>query len=386
MKSILITTGIFYPDIGGPASYAANLAKRLAPTCSVAVVSYSSVVKENSDKEEGYKIFRVYRSIPSPFRQLYYLLTLLFVGRKYDVWYALGDRAAGVPTALAAKFLRKKYFLRISGDSVWESAINRSKTNLLVDDFQRLELAGFLSFLRKLRAWVVKNAFINIAHSQYLKKLLMSWGAKEKNIRVVFNGVELVSRVASQEEARKKIGIPGSIIISAGRLAPWKGFKMLIKIMPSLQEINPFFRLVIVGDGGEREILSQIITNLGLQKKVFLVGKKSKTELAWYLCAADIFVLNTGYEGFSHQILEAMAMGVPVITTPVGGNPELIKQGKNGFMVKHNDEFNLIEAIRTLHQSKEISEQFALEGIKTAKQFNIEKMFQQTISALEEHD
>jgi glycosyltransferase involved in cell wall biosynthesis len=157
---------------------------------------------------------------------------------------------------------------------------------------------------------------------------------------------------------------------------------MLVKIMPRLFEINQFFRLVIIGDGPERKTLESIVKNMHLENKVYLVGKKSKEELALFSAAADIFVLNTAYEGFSHQILEAMAAGMPVITTAVGGNREVVRQGENGFMVKYNDEFNLIEAIKTVWQTPELRERFVEEGKKTAAHFNVDKMCQETIALL----
>ena len=186
----------------------------------------------------------------------------------------------------------------------------------------------------------------------------------------------------NREEARNKIGIHGNILLSVGRLVPWKGFRMLIKIMPQLLEINQFFRLVLVGEGPEKKILEAVTKNLGLEKKVYLVGKKSGSELATYLAAADIFILNSGYEGFSHQLLEAMACGVQVITTAVGGNKEIIHQGENGFMVKYNDEFNMIEAIKTVWNTPELRERFIQNGKKTVAHFSVEKMIKETINLL----
>ena len=125
-----------------------------------------------------------------------------------------------------------------------------------------------------------------------------------------------------------------------------------------------------------------MINNLNLNKKVFLAGKKPKDELAIYLAAADMFVINSGYEGFSHQILEAMTCGIPVIASAVGGNRELITQGDNGFLVKHNDEFNLVEAIKTIWQNPEFREELAESGKKTVLKFSSDKMVEQTIKIL----
>jgi glycosyltransferase involved in cell wall biosynthesis len=127
-----------------------------------------------------------------------------------------------------------------------------------------------------------------------------------------------------------------------------------------------------------------MVKNMGLDRKVYLVGKKSKEEMAVYFAAADMFVLNSGYEGFSHQILEAMSAGTPVIASAVGGNREVVNQGKNGFLIKYNDEFNLIEAIKGMHQSSEFREEFAVEGKKTVEKYSLEKMIDQTFELLKQ--
>jgi glycosyltransferase involved in cell wall biosynthesis len=77
-----------------------------------------------------------------------------------------------------------------------------------------------------------------------------------------------------------------------------------------------------------------------------------------------------------------MVAGVPVITTAVGGNKEIIHQGENGFMIKYNDEFNLVEAIRTVWQTPELQKRFIEEGKKAAEYFSVEKMTEETIRTL----
>ncbi|KKT52729.1 MAG: Glycosyltransferase, partial [Candidatus Yanofskybacteria bacterium GW2011_GWF1_44_227] len=231
---------------------------------------------------------------------------------------------------------------------------------------------------------ICENANAVIVPSEYLSGVVKGWGVYGEKIRVVYNGTDFKPLDIAREEARKKIGIAGNVIVSIGRLVPWKGFKMLIKIMPKLFEVGQFFRLVIIGDGPEKKVLESMVKNMGLDRKVFVVGAKTKDELALYLAASDVFVLNTGYEGFSHQILEVMAAGVPVITTAVGGNKEIINQGENGFMVRYNDEFNLIEAIKTLHNMPELKEKFIEEGKKTVAEFSLERMYGETVTLIEE--
>ena len=379
-NKILIATGIYPPEIGGPASYSKTMAIKLKDS-GVVVLTYSPVFSFKDDINQPYKIVRVWSGWPKGLRHLRYFLKALSLARKSDAVFALNAVSAGIPAMYAAKMTKKKFFVKIVGDAAWERTINNGKTQLLINDFQKLKPSA-RGRLHKLQHKVCKNADGIIVPSQYLADMVHGWGVPKDKIKVIYNGVDFKPSELSKEEARRKIGIFGHLILSAGRLVPWKGFRMLIKIMPSVFEINQAFRLIIVGDGPDKKMLESMIRNLGLGNKVYLVGKKTQEELATYMAAADMFVLNTGYEGFSHQILETMSAGVPVITTAVGGNKEVIEQGENGFLVKYNDEFNLVEAVRSLWQSPELREEFIEKGKKTAAKFSSEKMFSETIKFL----
>ncbi len=381
-KRILIVTGIYPPDIGGPASYARTLAQRLSKDHEVKVITYSSVRKYDQDKNYQFSVKRVWKKNLWFLRHAIYALKVFFAGKNSDIIYSLSTLNGSVPSLIAAKFFKKKFYLRIAGDYAWQVAVEKNKTNLLIDDFQKAKKVGWIGFLHKLQVWVCKNAGGIIVPSQYLAGIVQGWGVSRDKIKVIYNGVDFKNVDISKEEAKKKIGIYGNIILSAGRLVPWKGFRMLIKVVPRLSEVSQLFRLVIVGDGPDGKILESMVKNLGLERRIYLVGRKSQEELATYMAAADMFVLNSGYEGFSHQILEAMTAGVPVITTAVGGNKEIIRQGENGFMVKYQDEFNLIEAIKSLWQSPELQEEFKKEGKKTVERFSSEKMLEETIKVL----
>lgn len=382
-KKILIATGIFIPEIGGPASYAQSLAGQLSDLGhEVTVVTYSNVFSFSGDRQSPFRVVRVWKKLPWLLRHFIYALKVFFACRRHDVIYALNSVNAGPPVILGAKMFRKKFFVRIVGDRSWEGAVNGAKTSLLLDDFQKIKKRGWAGIVHKIQTWTAQRAERVIVPSEYLSRIVQGWGIDARRIDVVYNGVESDPVNDSKEDARKGIGITGNILLSSGRLVPWKGFRMLIKIMPQLLQINQFFRLVIVGEGPDRQALEVMIRNMGLDRKVVLVGRKSHEELKQYLTAADIFILNSGYEGFSHAILEAMTQSIPVIASAVGGNMEIIHQGENGFLVRYNDEFNLIEAVRTLWQMPELREKFIHAGKETAAHFNVSSMLEQTAHIL----
>jgi glycosyltransferase involved in cell wall biosynthesis len=292
--------------------------------------------------------------------------------------YVLNASTAGYTGTVAARFAGVPTVVRIAGDYAWEMAVLHGRTYLMIDEFQKAKKKGKTEWLHRMQTWVCHKADRIIVPSQYLAQLVAGWDIDTKKITVVYNGSDVTPSDLPKEEARKKVGVAGNIILSVGRLVPWKGFRMLIKVMPQLFQVNQFFRLVIVGDGPLMKELASIVRAQGLERKVFLVGRKNKKELAELMAAADVFVLNTGYEGFSHQLLEAMRAGVPVVTTTAGGNRELIEQGENGFMVRHNDEFNLVEAIKTLHRNEAMRRRFIESGHRTADRFSVERMLEET--------
>jgi len=381
-KRVLIATGIFPPEIGGPASYASSLAERLSKEgLKVTVITYSSASKKG-DKFLAYKVVRIWKNLPRFFKHLVFLLRILIEAKNSDVIYSLNIVSVGVPAAIVSRFFRKKLVVRVVGDYAWDMAIVNKKTGLLINDFQSSDKKGWTKILHKSQVWVCKKASHVIVPSECMAKIVQGWGIKQDKIKIIYTGSSLKISELTKEDARKKIGIPGNIIISSGRLIPLKGFRMLIKIMPQLLNISQFFRLVIVGEGPDKKMLEAMVRNLGLDRKVYLVGKKSRDELAVYLAASDIYILGSGFEAFPQSILEAMSAGVPVIATAVGGNKEIIKQGENGFLVRYNDEFNIVEAIKTLWESQELRDEFVENGKKTTEGFSVEKMYDETLKLL----
>lgn len=383
MKSLLITTGVFEPDFGGPASYAKALGSHLVQEgYQVTVLTYSSVYSYAGDAKSPFRIRRVWTRAPWGLRHILFFIKAWLIFRKSDGILTLNAATAGFTSAIAARLTGKPFVVRIVGDYAWEIAVQTGKTFLLIDEFQKTKKSGRIARLDRIQRWVCRQACAVIVPSHYLASLVEGWGIHLDKLNIIYNGVDMVPAVLSKEEARRQIGISGNIIISCGRLVPWKGFRMLVKIMQQLLQVNQFFRLVIVGDGPDMEMLQSVVRNLGLERKVFLVGQKSRVELAVYLAASDIFVLNTGYEGFSHQVLEAMICGAPVITTAVGGNREVVVQGENGFLVKYNDEFNLVEAIKTVWKQPELREQMVINAKQTIRVFSVERMLGETTKLL----
>lgn len=378
---IVLATGIYAPDIGGPASFLRAIGTRLAAETPATLVTYSSVWSSPDDAKAPFRVVRIWRKWPWGIRHLLFFARLFLVSSGASAIFSLNAVSAGVPAALVAHLRRARLVVRIVGDYAWEMAVQSGATYLMIDDFQKAPVRGRIARLRALQRWVCGTAATVIVPSHYLARLVQGWGVPAEHTVVVPNATDIRPSSKTKEEARKTIGISGNIILSAGRLVPWKGFRMLIKLMPRLLQINQFARLVIVGDGPQRAELQLVIRNLGLERKVYLVGRVSAADMATYYAAADMFVLNTGYEGFSHQLLEALICGTPIITTAVGGNRELITQGENGFLVKYNDEFNLTEAMKTVWAQEDVRRGFSERGKVVAARYSLDDSYN-TIASL----
>jgi len=262
-----------------------------------------------------------------------------------------------------------------------------------IEEFQKRRFDLITEIRRFIQKRVAKTANLIIVPSEYLKSIVKQWGIDKDKIKVIYNAVSLPKIEASKQEARAKlnphykkfgvgVNLSGTILISVGRLVPWKGFDALIEIMPDLIKQIPDLKLLIIGEGPEKKNYSLLVTRYGLQDNVFLLGKLPHNELLLYLRAADIFVLNTGYEGLPHQILEAMAAGLPVITTNIGGNPEIINHNKNGLLVKYNDKEQLRAAILKLIQNQDLQRQLVNNAKDSLQAFTLDKMINQTIKLL----
>jgi glycosyltransferase involved in cell wall biosynthesis len=189
--------------------------------------------------------------------------------------------------------------------------------------------------LRAVEKQVAERAEQVIVPSEYLKGIVMAWGIPGEKISVVYNAFNSDLPTASKEVLRKKFNYGHPVIISVGRMVPWKGFKGLMDAAAPLVEEFPRLTLEIVGSGDRGEYESYA-KEKGYEF-VHFSPNQSHDEILSRIKAADCFALNTGYEGLSHVILEAMALGTPVVTTDVGGNTELFAAHRRNLLAHYNE-------------------------------------------------
>ena len=152
--------------------------------------------------------------------------------------------------------------------------------------------------------------------------------------------------------------------------------------MPEIIKEIPDAKLYIIGSGPESEALKSKVKSQKLEDKVFLIGQVAHDKVLEHLKAGDIFILNTGYEGFSHFLLEAMAMEIPIITTRVGGNVELIESGKEGILAEYDNKEELKKKIIELAKNEELRKKLTEKAKQKVAEFGQERMMTETVKTL----
>ncbi len=320
MIKILIATGVYPPESGGPATYTKLIEGRLpAFGFAVSVLPFGRV-----------------RHLPKVIRHTAYFFICLRMARSVDMVYALDTVSVGFPAALAAKVLGKKFVVRVPGDYAWEQARQRFGVTDELDMFQTKKYGLRVGLLRRIQRFVVHGACAVVVPSVYMQKVVAGWGVK--NSFVVYSSIDLAADYTLPAHRPE-----GFLVVSSGRRVPWKGF-----------------------DGIERVVAREKTWHL------FIAEELPRAEALGWVKAADVFVLNSTYEGLSHALVEAMALGTPVVATSVGGNPELIEEGVDGLLVPPGDDNALYAALKRVEEDRESTLARAQSARAKTKQFSID--------------
>lgn len=190
------------------------------------------------------------------------------------------------------------------------------------------------------------------AVSDSLRQLALSLGIAPDKVRVVGNGVDLAKfRPMLRDQARAQLGLPTDVpvLVSVGGLVERKGFHRVIELLPALRRQHPGLLYLVVGgsspEGDMTDMLKRQVSDAGLDDAVRFLGPLSPERIREPLSAADVFVLATRNEGWANVFLEAMACGLPVVTTDVGGNAEVVCSPTLGTVVPFGDADRLRDAL-----------------------------------------
>lgn len=367
--NILFVSGIYPPDIGGPATYVSRLAHELQNRGHGVEVLTLGEGDERLDKP--FPVRKVPRGKSVALRCLRMFGAALPAGKRSDLIYATGSPwDSWIVSIAAAKILGKPLVFKVVGDPVWEWAQRRGGPNALLDDFNSVTSGIIIEILKRFRNHAARMADRIITPSAYLKNIVEKWSICSRKINVIYNAVEAsCDQEISYENRHREL-------LTIGRLVPWKGMDGLIRIARLLPED---VRLVIVGDGPLEASLKEQAEKEGTAGKCVFTGRLPKKDVLQRLGRARVFALNSRYEGLPHTVLEAMASGAAVVCTDVGGNAEVIRDGKNGLLVPLGDEKKMADQIIRLFQDDGLRKRLSKKALHDSKGFSWDHAVAETV-------
>jgi glycosyltransferase involved in cell wall biosynthesis len=233
-------------------------------------------------------------------------------------------------------------------------------------------MVSFNWFLRVFEEKMLERSNKIIAVSDFTRReLLQYYKVKEAKIRVIHNGVDVdkFKPATDKLKAKAEVGFnpKDKAILSVGRLYARKGLFTLIESMALVTRKFKNAKFIIAGKGLSNEVkkLVSYATKLGVKDSIIFTGYFPDKKLPRLYQAADVFAFSTFYENLPFAVLEALSTGLPVVTTRVGGIPEMIEDGKNGFLVEPFDSRELADRILYYLEHPAVASEMALLARKT---------------------
>lgn len=345
MKVVLVS-GIWPPDPGGPASHAPALAAFLCERGHAVEV----VTTATSEPEpRNYPVRWADRA--SPFRHERSALLVRECARHADVVYATSmvRRAA-----LGARLAGRPLVVKLVSDEVFERATRGGRYRGTLDEFQQVGGVRWRA-LRMARDAALRSSRHVFCPSAYLREIALGWGLDPAKVSVLPNPAPEIPSLPSREELRSQLGLEGDVLAFAGRLGVQKALGTALEAVGA----SPGVSLVVAGDGPERAALERHARKLGLDGRARFLGSVSRDAVLRLFRAADASVLSSAWENFPHTVVEALAVGCPVIATTVGGVPEVVVDGENGLLVPAGDAVALATAIARFFSDAELRARLA---------------------------
>jgi glycosyltransferase involved in cell wall biosynthesis len=357
---LCLITGIYPPDIGGPAKFAETFLEWNADLGrKTYILSYTDGSAHESNNN-GNIINLFSRKENVLFRYLRVIIKVRKFARK---GIPILGNGCFIEIYLAHILSKRKYTLKIPGDIVWEHATNNHFTQLSISDFQSQKLNFKYKVFRFLFTRSLKRAHRVIVPSFQLKELCLNWGVDLEKVVQINNSVSL-KRFPTGKTLTKDIDV-----LSVTRLVAWKNVDKLIEVCAKLK-----LRLFVVGDGPESDNLTKLAESL--KANVVFCGAVSQRDLPKYYQRSKIFVLNSTFEATSYSLLEARASGCLSIANIGTGSEEVITHLVDGILVDPIDSESLLRAIlfclENIHVAQKMTDRARL---KTSTDFNLEKNY-----------
>lgn len=261
-----------------------------------------------------------------------------------DLIHLSGLQASGFHAAIAAKMERKKILLTIRGYSGDSCNINPLKKILFCQMVEPLTLS-------------LSDAFYTVcSHSNY-QKMLSHYNSKNEG--VIYNSAPIVK--FDVKEKRKtyrnilKCSQKDFLVAISGRMVYDKGIPVILNAIKEIKDKN--IKFIFIGNGEYINIIKQDYKSYIDSERICLLG--TRDDVLEILSACDLFLFATLHENLSNALLEAMSIGLPVIATNVGGNTEVVKDGKNGFLIPKEDSKEIVDKLIILKNNPDLCQKFS---------------------------
>jgi len=372
--NVLVVSGIWPPDVGGPASHAPEVADYLVGRGhGVEVVTTAAAPPAPT----GYRVHWVSRAIPKGLIHARVAALVCRRARQADVVYTTGmfGRSCAGSTAAA-----RPYVVKLTADPAFERARRRGIVEGDVDAFQRSAHGLRAAALRLARDVELRRAAHVFCPSAYLRDIVLSWGIPPERVSVLPNPYPALPHLRPRDELRESFDLKGRTLAFAGRLSAQKSLDVALAALAEVEDVT----LVIAGDGDRRVPLERRAAELGVADRVHFLGAQSRDRVLELFRAADAALLSSSWENFPHTVVEALAVGTPLLATRVGGVGEIVHDGENGLLVPAGDRDALAESIRRFFDDDPLRERLRAAAAGSVRGFDRDEVFARLERALEE--
>lgn len=350
-KRVLVFAAYFYPHIGGYEKNVYELSRRLVQSgYKIDIVTCNTGGAKTHEEKDGILIHRLPSwnmlggtyPIPKPSLMTYKIMREL-LKQDFDLVNTQTRFFATSLLGLCYSSIKRRPLVHTERGTRHSALRNR-----FVESLGKM-------YDHTVGAWVVKSADKCVGVSESACDFLKHLGAKHAIL--IPNGIdtEVYKRVPT--DLRKVLGIENApVLVFVGRLIYSKGIQDLIDALPEIKKDVPNVKILIAGDGPYKLQLQKVVEARGYSEDIMFLGLKNQPQVIEILSVADVFVNPSCSEGLPTSVMEAAALGVPIVATNVGGTQEIIEHGKSGLLVPPGQPKAIAEAVSLLLGKRQVAQ------------------------------
>jgi len=312
MKNVVLATGIFYPDLGGPAIHVRKISEALVKHgWRVSVVTYSDY---DGEDDFDFRVIRIPRSQPLPIKMIKYFFAVFRQTLGSDIVYYFNLTSSGIPAFLSAKILGKKIVSRFGGDPIWERVVEYNKRFLSILEYYKdgYYMKDNPNLFRVIR-YMLNHTDVIVLYSDFWQKFYEKYyGVSAERIKIIYNPVfrrEFLENNTDDEFT----------FLFAGRFVSYKNLELVLKVFDKISKDDGRARLKLIGKGPDEEKLRNIIRGLSSRDKITILPSMPQEDLFDHIKNSSVCIGPALTEFNPNFILECLSFGVPAILSRENG-------------------------------------------------------------------